>query len=155
MGSGGFVCFKKSKKISTIPVLWRMWQGGRATPLYRLHTRRVSRILVRRGPAEIWPQMEALRPTFAQNRGFSLKIAWKLHDLKKILGATLGGLGPHWIRCCIPTYFAVVASHALRALAQVVHTQVLQGLVLLRTASLHARVRVATCNCAMHSIVKL
>ena len=29
----------------------------------------------------------ALSPKFAQNGGFSLKIAWKLHDLKKILGA--------------------------------------------------------------------
>ena len=39
------------------------------------------------GPAEFWPQGGALSPNFAQNRGFSLKNAWKLHDFEEILGA--------------------------------------------------------------------
>ena len=32
-----------------------------------------------------------LSPKFAQNRGFPLKIAWKLHDFEEILGAGLPG----------------------------------------------------------------
>ncbi len=47
------------------------------------------------GPVEFWPQ-GALSPKFAQNRAFSLKITWKLHDFEEILGER--GLGPHWIR---------------------------------------------------------
>ncbi len=46
------------------------------------------------GPAEFWPQGGALSTKFAQNRGFSWTIAWKLHDFeKKNLGGK-GGPGP-------------------------------------------------------------
>ena len=50
--------------------------------------RRGSRILV--APVEFWPQGGALSPRFAQDRGFSLKTAWKLHDLEKNLGGKGG-----------------------------------------------------------------
>ncbi len=39
--------------------------------------------------AEFWPQGGALSPKLAQNRGFSLKIAWNLHDFEQNLGARL------------------------------------------------------------------
>ena len=60
------------------------------TPFLFLPTtfRRGSRILVR-GAAEFWPQGEALSLKFAHNRGFALKIPWKL---KKSWG--WGGPGP-------------------------------------------------------------
>ena len=45
---------------------------------------RPSRVLTPRG---------ALSPKFVQNRGFSLKIAWKVHDFEDILGAR-GSPGP-------------------------------------------------------------
>ena len=40
-------------------------------------------------PAEFWPQKGGggLSPKFAQNKGCSPKIAWKLHDFEQILGA--------------------------------------------------------------------
>ncbi len=40
-----------------------------------------------RGPSRVFTPGGALSPTFAQNRGFPLKIAWKLHDFGKILRA--------------------------------------------------------------------
>ncbi len=46
-----------------------------------------SRILVRGGQPSFDPKGGALSPKFAQNRGFSLTIAWKRHDFEKILGA--------------------------------------------------------------------
>ncbi len=52
-----------------------------------------SRILVRGGPVEFWPQ-GALSPKFAQNRGFALKIAYKWHDFEFFL-APRGD--HHWI----------------------------------------------------------
>ena len=45
----------------------------------------------------------ALSPKFAQNRGFALKIAWKLHDFGKILGARGTGPPAPWI-CQKTTY---------------------------------------------------
>ena len=36
----------------------------------------------------------ALSPKFAQNRGFPLAIAWKLHDFEQILGGKRGSPGP-------------------------------------------------------------
>ncbi len=45
------------------------------------------------GPAEFWPQWGALSLKCAQNGGFSLKIAWKLHDFEEILWAR-GAQGP-------------------------------------------------------------
>ncbi len=53
------------------------------------------------GPAEFWPQGGALSPKYAQNRGFSLKIAWKLHDFEEILGAS-------WVRHCKSTICQVI-----------------------------------------------
>ena len=58
------------------------------------NVRRGSRILVRGASGVLTPR-EALSPKFAKYRGFSLKIASKLHDLKQILGAR--GAAP-WIR---------------------------------------------------------
>ena len=37
-------------------------------------------------------------PKIAQNRGFPLKIAWKVHDFEKNLGGKGGPPGPIWIR---------------------------------------------------------
>ena len=46
------------------------------------------------GPAEFWPPKGGgLSPKFAPNRGFSLKIAWKLHDFKKNLEGKEGPFG--------------------------------------------------------------
>ena len=51
------------------------------------------------GAVEVGPPLGALNPKFAQNRGFSLKIAWKLHDFEEIMGARgRGPLGPPWTR---------------------------------------------------------
>ncbi len=47
----------------------------------------------------------ALSPKFAQNRGFPLKIAWRLHDFEKILGAR----GPRirwWDSCLVCCRFS-------------------------------------------------
>ncbi len=52
-----------------------------------------SRILVRGGQQSFDPR-GALSPKFAQNRGFSLKIACKLHDFGKLLGQGPEPLGP-------------------------------------------------------------
>ncbi len=53
------------------------------------------------GPNRVLTQRGALSPKFAQNRGFSLNIARKLYDFKKILGARGAGTpGPPWIRYC-------------------------------------------------------
>ena len=43
-------------------------------------------ILVRRDPAEFWPQ-GGPEPKICSKYGFSLKIVWKLHDLEEFLGA--------------------------------------------------------------------
>ncbi len=51
-----------------------------------------SRILVRE-PSRVLTPEGGLSPKFAQNRGFFLKIAWKLNDFEKILGAR-GGRAP-------------------------------------------------------------
>ena len=48
-----------------------------------------SMILVR-GPSGVLTPDRALSWKFAQNRGFPLKIVWKLHDFEKILGARGG-----------------------------------------------------------------
>ncbi len=42
---------------------------------------------------KFWPQVGALSLAFAQNRGFSLKIPWELHDFEEIFGGK-GGPGP-------------------------------------------------------------
>ncbi len=60
---------------------------GGATFDHARASRRGSRILVREASGVLPPRGAALSPKFAQNRGFPLKIARKLHDLKKILGA--------------------------------------------------------------------
>ncbi len=51
------------------------------------------------GPTEFWFQGGTLTSKFAQDRGFPLKIAWKLHDFEEILGAR-GAWAPRapWIR---------------------------------------------------------
>ena len=52
-----------------------------------------SRILVG-GPSGVLTPRGAQSPKFAQNRGSSLKIAWKLHDFEQILGAREGPQDP-------------------------------------------------------------
>ncbi len=54
-----------------------VWRGG-------------SRILVRGAQRSFDPRGWALTPKFAHNRGFPLKISWKLHDFE----INLGGRGP-------------------------------------------------------------
>ena len=67
-----------------------------------VHWRRThpARILVRGG----------LSPKFAQNRGFSLTFAWKLHDFEKIMGAR-GARAPTWSASATDRYGDPSPSH--------------------------------------------
>ncbi len=98
-GNGKSFCFSVFKIVSSCSVTRALCQcQGRAAMLkrYGASPRRGSRIFGQGGPAEFWPKGGALSQKCSQNRGFSLKIAWKLHDFKQIWG----GPGPcicHWV----------------------------------------------------------
>ena len=99
------LCLKKTGRDSSgmmntvmrsIQMIWRKFRRdyrcirtcsrGRSLLGYGYDTRGGSRIVIREAAAEFWPQSGALSAKFAHNRGFSLKIVWKLHDFSSSWG---------------------------------------------------------------------